>query len=151
MLVAAEAFASDRSVYTPANGSSCVDASRENFGSWTCPGPGGYRIDFSDEGNIAGVAIRPSRAARREGYAFRGAGTVFGDRVEWILTNGVPEAAILRIWRAEGDDGIVQELIVLKVTPAGSCRIASVSTKRPDANDLAREEASHASQRSCDK
>jgi hypothetical protein len=62
----------------------------------------------------------------------------------------VPGAAVLRIWRAEPEDErAVQELVIFKVTPSGFCRIASVDAGRPDANALAREEASLASQRRC--
>jgi hypothetical protein len=50
------------------------------------------------------------------------------------LADGVPDAAVLRIWRAvPEDERVVQELVVFKVTPSGFCRIASVDAGRPDA------------------
>ncbi|MET4278815.1 hypothetical protein ABIB68_007196 [Bradyrhizobium sp. F1.2.2] len=149
ILSTAPAFGSDTSVYTLTAGAECVDRFREQLGGWNCPGPAGYSAKFFDEGNLAAVVIQPpGRGDRSRGYAWRGAGKVFGDRVEWLLTGGAPHAAILRIWRAEGSVTI-QELVVFKLIPGGFCRIASFDAGRPGANYLAREEASLASGRKC--
>jgi hypothetical protein len=152
LIYAGTASASDPSAYTLTNGPMCLDRSRAHFGGWTCPGPAGYRAEFFDEGNLAGVTIRPpGTASPRPGYAWRGAGKIFGDRLEWRLVAGVPDAAILRIWRTSPeDDGAVPELVVFKVTPSGFCRIASIDAARPDANALARAEASLASRQRCE-
>lgn len=53
LLLAGHAAADVR--YTPTNGPTCKDYSKPQFGHWVCPGPGGYAIAFSDEGNIAGL------------------------------------------------------------------------------------------------
>jgi hypothetical protein len=92
--------------------------------------------EFFNEGNLSAVAIRPpGKTFRDPGYSWRANGKVFGDRLEWRLADGVPDAAVLWIWRAEPEDeGVVQELVVFKVTPSGFCRIASVDAGRPDAN-----------------
>jgi hypothetical protein len=48
---------------------------------------------------VAGVAVR-GRVRRSVAYVFAGRAKVFGDMVEWILDDGRPKAAVLRIWRA---------------------------------------------------
>ncbi|MET4085590.1 hypothetical protein [Bradyrhizobium sp. S3.5.5] len=97
------------------------------------------------------VAIRPPGAPNREpGYAWRGSGKVFGDRLEWRMAGRVPDAAVLRIWRAAPEDDVeVQELIVFKITPSKFCCLASVDALRPDANNLVPAEAARASERRC--
>src|SRR4051794_536791 len=95
LLSTAPAFGSDTSVYTFTGGGKCVDRSREQLGGWICAGPAGYWAEFFDEGNLAAVVIKQSgRADPSPGYAWRGAGKVFGDRLEWLLTDGAPHAAI---------------------------------------------------------
>jgi hypothetical protein len=145
----APAFGSETIVYTLTGGGECVDLSREQLDGWSCPGPAGYSAEFFDEGNLAALVIKPpGRPVHARGYAWRGAGKVFGDRMEWTLGGGVPQAAVLRIWRAEGSV-TVQELVVFKLTPGRKCRIASFDAGRPSANELARQEASVAMSREC--
>jgi hypothetical protein len=66
---------------------------------------------------------------------------VFGDKLEWRMTAGTPYAAILRIWRidtaADGHERETEELMVLKVSPTGACRVASVNARQPQANEIA--------------
>lgn len=153
-LWASGSAAADRSVYTPTNGPTCVDGSRKYFSAWKCPGPSGYTAEFFDEGNLAGFATRLSgKRATSESYSWRGADKVFGDLVEWRMSGGRPEAAVLRVWRAEvgndAKDQEVQELAVFKVSPAGSCHFASVDARMPGANELARRLAANASVEEC--
>jgi len=87
------------------------------------------------------------------GTTWRGAGKVFGDKLQWIVEEGRPAAAILRIWRVETDkDGVdteVQELAVFHVDAKGACQYRAVSVKTPSANDLALEQAKVAAASSC--
>lgn len=136
-------IAADMSVYTPTNGYTCIDRSREYYSAWTCPGPGGYSAEFFDEGNLVAFTIRASgKGSASRSYSWRGSGKVFGDLVEWRLTGHRPEAAVLRIWRTENDeDGKereVQELAVFKISRTESCRFGSIDARTPGANDLAR-------------
>ena len=153
LLNASNALAGERSVYMPAHGSKCVDRSREHEGAWSCPGPSGYAADFSDEGNLAAFSIRlPGRKADTP-YVFRGRGQIFGDVVDWRVADDTPKAAVLRIWRAapqaDGSEMEIQELVIFKVTPQQSCRVASVDARQPAANDAARRLASEAALLPC--
>lgn len=142
-------------VYTPTHGASCSDRSRESFSQWRCPGPGDYVAEYADEGNLAGIAIwRP--ATRREpprAVSWRGAGRVFGEKLEWRLKNGQPHAAILRTWRVatdtEGNDRELEELIVLKIAPSGACRVAAINARQPRANAIAQRTADGAATMPC--
>lgn len=124
-----------------------MDWSRDGFNQWRCPGPAGYVAEYTDEGNIAGIAIwrRNARRASPPAVSWRGAGRVFGDKLEWRLRDGQPHAAILRIWRlvtdANGRDHELEELTILKITPSGACRVASVNARQPRANEIAQQTA----------
>ena len=62
------------------------------------------------------------------------------DRIEWRLVNGYPYAAIFEIWRNDFENAaVVRELVVAKVLPSGSCRIATVNSRLEHAAKLARE------------
>jgi len=130
-------------IYTPTHGPSCADRSREGFNQWRCPGPAGYVAEYADEGNIVGVAIWQPKRQRHSPLAvsWRGAGRVFGEKLEWRVAAGRPYAAILRVWRtdtaADGHEREIEELIVLKVSPSGACRVASVNARQPQANEIA--------------
>lgn len=130
-------------VYTPTHGASCADRSREGFSRWRCPGPAGYVVEYADEGNIAGIALwHPTRQQRSPlSVSWRCAGRVFGDKLEWRMTAGTPYAVILRVWRidaaADGRERETEELMVLKVSPTGACRVASVNARQPQANEIA--------------
>lgn len=143
LLNANNAMARERSVYVPTHGSECIDRSREHEGAWSCRGPSGYAADFRDEGNLATISIRPpGRMKRADGYIFSGRGPVFGDIVDWRVADDTPTAAVLRIWRAttqaDGSEVESQELAIFKITPQGSCRVASVDVRQPAANEAAR-------------
>lgn len=134
-------------IYTATHGSACSGRSRESVNQWRCPGPGGYVAEYADEGNIAGVAIwRPTtRRAPPRAVSWRGAGRVFGEKLEWRLRNGQPHAAILRTWRVatdvDGKDRELEELIVIKIAPSGACRVAAINARQPRANAIAQRTA----------
>lgn len=134
------------SAYTPTQGPACRDrGSQSAFNIWRCPGPAGYEVEFADEGNIVGVAIGRPDDKRKIGppVSWRGAERVFGDKLQWRLANGVPVAAILRIWRVwtdrEGNDRTVQELLVMRVSPEGMCRVGAVDVRQINANQTAQQ------------
>lgn len=132
----------DQSVYTPTHGEPCADRSRAQFNAWRCPGPAGYVADYLDEGNVAGVAIWSpvGKWQAPSTVSWRGSGKVFGDRLEWRVEAGVPKSAILRIWRvgaaADGSEHQVEELVLLKVLPTGSCRVASTNARQAGAYEM---------------
>ena len=143
LLYVPASFAAELNVYMPTQGANSVDRSRQHEGAWSCRGPAGYLADFSDEGNVAAFAIRPpGRLQKSAAYVFAGRGKVFGDVVDWRLIDGVPTAAVLRVWRAQmqqaGSEHDIQELVVFKVSPRESCPVASIDARQPAANDAAR-------------
>lgn len=118
---------------------------------------GGYVAEFSDEGNLVGVAIAKKNSLRGPAITptvnFRGSGRVFGDKLQWIFEDGKPTAAILRVWRVqatdEGTESEVQELVVLKIEPAKACEFAVVNARQPSANELAAARALEAARFNC--
>jgi hypothetical protein len=134
-----------QSLYTTTRGPACKDGSKAHFSVWRCPGPAGYAAEYSDEGNFAGIALwMPGRTSRRAAASvvWRGGGRVFGDLLEWRIDRENPVAAILRIWRIDassaGGNEPQEALVLLKLRPDGSCRVATVSARRPDANGVVR-------------
>jgi hypothetical protein len=147
--------AQDSYLYTPTRGSACSNRARQHVNQWRCPGPAGFVAEYGDEGNVVGLAIW--RAATRPKsprmISWRGAGRIFGEKLEWRIRDGEPYAAILRIWRLttdpNGNDHEREELMILKVDAAGACRIASLNARQPGSNDLARQTAAQASTMPC--
>jgi hypothetical protein len=145
----------DESVFTPTNGPSCTHRSRAQFGSWRCPGPRRYVAEYGDEGNIVGISIWMLRPKHNGGRAinWRGAGRIFGDKLQWRINNGQPVAAILRIWRTEttleGQEREVEEVIILRVSVDGACRVASIDGRQRGANEIAQRQSEGASVLPC--
>ncbi len=146
----------EENMFTPTHGrSTCTDRSRAELGSWRCAGPNGYVAEYNDEGNIVAVAIwMPGRTRKaNRAITWRGSGRVFGEKLQWRLHGGDPIAAILRIWRVDaapdGQEREVEELIVLKIAPAGSCRVASISVRQAGANEIAQTLSSQATSLPC--
>jgi hypothetical protein len=142
-------------VFTQTHGRACTDRARALYSLWNCPGPAGYVAEYGDEGNVVAVAIWMPRHTRRADRAvtWRGAGRVFGEKLQWRVDGGGPVAAILRIWRVDaapgGQEREVSELIVLKIAPAGSCRVASVDARQAGANEIAQTLSSQAPSLPC--
>lgn len=140
-------------VYTPTYGATCKDFSKEEFGDWICPGPAGYVAHFSDEGNLASVSIGPGPAADgRGGLEIRGSGKVFGDKLQWIVVDGVPRAAVLRLWQhARDDDREVQTLQVFLIERGQTCTFGSFDARHPGANEAALQRAEFAASSECSR
>ena len=139
--------------FTPATGPACKDQSKEGFGLWTCPGPAGYVVRFADEGNIVSLTIAPKRAIERvQGPTaqWRGAGKAFGDKVQWIMRAGVPNAAVIRTWSRVGDDEReVQELSVFAIDGEKACLFGAVEIHTDKANEAALARAAQAAESGC--
>ena len=136
------------SAYSTTSGSACANIRlKREFNSWRCRGPAGYSARFYDQGNMVAVEFGPTgkeKALVEEGLMWQGADRAFGDKIEWRMTRGKPYAAILRISRndADADTGesrTVEELLVVKVSPLGACRIGVVDGKPPNAIAVARD------------
>jgi hypothetical protein len=145
MIASTAAASAAQSLYTATRGPACKDGSKAHFSVWRCPGPAGYAAEYSDEGNLAGIALWiPGRTSRRAATSvvWRGGGRVFGDLLEWRIDRENPVAAILRIWRLDatsaGGNEPQEELVLLKLRPEGSCRVVTIPARRPDANEVIR-------------
>jgi hypothetical protein len=148
--------ASANSIFLPASGPSCLDRSKESFGLWRCPGPAGYVVEFSDEGNMVGIGFAKSslrRADIEDAAQWQGSGKVFGDKIQWVMQGGKPGAAIIRIWRnkvsEEGNNQEIQELAVFKLGEPKACQYAAVNVKQPSANEVAEKYAVDSLTRNC--
>jgi hypothetical protein len=134
-----------QSLYTTTHGPPCKDSSKEYFSVRRCPGPAGYAAEYADEGNVAAVTLwlpGPTERRAATSVVWRGGGRVFGELLEWRIDRANPVAAILRIWRIDassaGRDETQEELLLLKVRPESSCRVATVPTRQPKANEIVR-------------
>ncbi len=139
-------------IYTPTTGPGCRDYSKPQFGHWVCAGPGGYVAGFSDEGNIAAVAIGPRALAPHKLKAvsqFRGAKRVFGEKLEWHVTDGKVQSAVLRVWKTGEQEQELQQLEVYAVGTGKTCLIATVDAAQPDANAKAAAFAEEAARSPC--
>ncbi|MBN9002469.1 MAG: hypothetical protein J0H75_10560 [Rhizobiales bacterium] len=139
-------------VYTATSGPTCRDASRDWLGEWTCPGPAGYVVRFLDEGNIAAVAIGPRRRVNsgiENASQFRGAGRVFGDKMQWLVVDGKPRAAVLRTWRLDDAEREQQQLDVYAIDGDSACVVESINVRTPAANERALARATAAAQSGC--
>lgn len=139
-------------VYTATNGPTCRNFSKSQVGDWICPGPGGYVARFSDEGNLASVTIGPGpRAKGRHPMQVLSAGKVFGDKIQWIVVDGVPRAAVLRMFhRADvNDDKELQSLKVFLIESGRTCLFGSIDARQPHANKTALQRAELATRSDC--
>jgi hypothetical protein len=129
------------SVYTDAD-KACLDIGdkrAEGRGAMLrCPGPAGYAVVFTDEGNVVDARFGPrGREANLRGLQWTGA--IGAKKVEWRMANGRPVAAIFRIARMNPETlESTPYLAVAKVTPKGGCLIELVDARAADANAKAR-------------
>jgi hypothetical protein len=102
---------------------------------------------------MVGITIAPSRSihAAPATSQWMGAGKSFGDKVQWVVRDGRPKAAVLRIWRRKGldDDTEIQELAVFTINERLVCPYAMVDIHRPNANETAAREAEAAADWQC--
>ena len=145
--------ASAQTVFTAAVGPRCKNESQPGFGLWTCPGPAGYAVQFSDEGNMVALTIAPWRAIKKAGTTaqWRGSGKAFGEKVHWIMRGGIPRAAVIRTWRRADDDSEVLELSVFAIEGAKACAYGTVDIHMANANEAALANADEAAGAGCRK
>ena len=149
VLASAPALANE-SAYTPTSGAGCRQMDdHSELASWECRGPKGYTIGLSDAGVSVGVDFWRGGAEKPgSGVSWPGR---FGKLIEVRLSNGAPTAAILRIWRFSKDrngemdtsseKNAREELLVLKVSARGACRVGQIAARQPRANEAARKMA----------
>ena len=129
---------------TPTQGSACKQlAARYESSDWRCPGVAGYYVKLAtaDSHFAISFTLKMSGTIDNQGdLNWLWASNGISDRIEWRLVNGYPYAAIFEIWRNDFENAaVVRELVVAKVLPSGSCRIATVNSRLEHAAKLARE------------
>lgn len=153
-LFASGAAAETRQVFMRTSGPTCRDASTDTAGSWRCPGPSGYSVDFFDEGNLVGVRFNRFGKSLNHGNTeavWRGAQKAFGNVLEWrINERGIPVAAILRTWTIGEEEKAIQLLRIFALNAEAVCIHAIVATTSPSANQRAAAEAEKAARVECD-
>ncbi len=123
----------------------------EDYGSWVCPGHGGWIVRLSAGDQRMQVSF--GRTAAKEQAAsqtFPGFNSVYQGNVEWRiekLPNGKtrPFATILR-WNtrtaadAEREDGksTGRTLVVTRLNPGGVCHVGTIDARSEGANEAAR-------------
>ena len=141
------ALAANTSVYTKFDIAKCPrldvgNADEGEGGSWLCKGYGNLKIYFA-EGDLRqfvafGKSPKKTCAAEQTFSGFNSANTT----IEWRLKNGKPIAAIQR-WTVSYDpeDSAKTKtwLVVTRIEPSNSCRMAVVEGAFPNANVKARE------------
>jgi hypothetical protein len=74
------------------------------------------------------LAIAPEfRRRDRWVLLWRGSGPLIDERIEWLSVRGTPYAAIVRIFTLTDADLPLQQFLVAKVEPKGSCEIARIN------------------------
>jgi hypothetical protein len=147
LIPASQALAANTSVYTKFDIAKCPkldvgNADEGDGGSWLCSGYGNLKIYFA-EGDLrqfVGIGKSPKKTCAAE-QTFGGFNSI-NTTIEWRLKNGKPIAAIQR-WTVSYDpeDSTKTKtwLIVTRIEPSNSCRMAVVEGAFPNANVKARE------------
>jgi hypothetical protein len=149
------ALAANTSVYTKFDVAHCPkldvgNADEGDSGSWLCKGYGDLKIYFA-EGDLRqfvafGKSPEKTCAAEQTFSGFNSANTT----IEWRLKNGKPIAAIQR-WTVSYDpeDSAKTKtwLVVTRIEPGNSCRMAVVEGAFPNANVKAREIADQSAEK----
>jgi hypothetical protein len=118
------------------------------------PGPGRLRGALRRRGQHRVAHDRAQtldRKRRGPTARWRGAGKVFGDKMQWIMRAGVPKAAVIRTWRRpEGnEDGEIQELSVFAINSEKTCLYAAIEIHADKANEAALARAEQAADARC--
>jgi hypothetical protein len=139
----ANAAIAAESIITPAQDASCKTIKSDRLMTTSqCVGPNGYGVAIADEGNVNAVVF--GRLGREDSLgdgnlSWRGAEQWLGSRIEWRMTDGRPYAALVDTWRRlDDDEKSVEEILVVKVTPSGSCQIGRVNVYTSNSLDVAR-------------
>lgn len=130
-------------VVLPTRGGSCETVSADaEFAAWSCPGPAGYRLNYSDSVMSAGVSFSyRHRELASDSLQWPTASTGIGSQIEWRLHDGQPIAAIAARWRraeAGESEATFQELLVIKISPTAVCQVGAVGAFGRDALASAR-------------
>jgi hypothetical protein len=144
MLPTFSALASD-AFFTRTSGARCAPVADENADKRVCGGLGEYSAAITNRGNVMQIRFgRTSNAAFQVEDAdstliWRGAAPYIGERIEWRRQRGNLLTAIVRIFTLHPDDRPLQQFLVAKVTPSGSCEIARVDASGSSAYQTARD------------
>lgn len=132
-------------LYSRTAGSTCQRFYETGFIATHCRGPAGYVAVIIDRDRVININYgrlssgRLDRGLDRSDLLWRRAARQVDDRIEWRVVRGQPVAAIIRIFTLTEDDGPLQQFLIAKVTPSGSCEIARINVLDPNAYGTARD------------
>jgi hypothetical protein len=128
------------SVYTQTRAVQCETLWRDvNLLVWRCVGPGTYSALFSDDGEWADV--RFGFKGQEEGSGdlrWRVGNESIGAKIEWRVRRSSAYAAIVRVNIRDDNGRTSGQLLIAKVGPQGSCRIALIDASQIGAKARAR-------------
>jgi hypothetical protein len=134
----------DETRFSDTRGSSCQVSIAEDVSETTCAGPDGYvsLVTHREEMLMVDFLQREYRTKVRDDASaslrWRGAGVLQHDRIEWLIKNGKPFAAIIRVVSFSASENVQEQFLIAKVTPAGSCEIGRVQVLDQGAHATAR-------------
>jgi len=139
-----------QSAYTDFDSDACPHTkgdAPEDYGSWTCPGYGGFKVILSAGDQRMSVAFAQGKA-ESAWSSFPAINDIYKGRVEWRLEEGRPFATILR-WNVatqadQESKGPFKPsgrvLVVSRVGSGASCHVGYVDARaNADSNELARQ------------
>jgi len=144
MILTPSALASD-ALFSRASGTGCVPVADENSEKRVCAGAAKYSAVITNSGDVMRISFgRLSNPAFQledadSALTWRGVAPYIGERIEWRWQRGKLLTAIVRIFTLHPDDRPLQQFLVAKVTPSGSCEIARVDASDSSAYQSARD------------
>jgi hypothetical protein len=130
--------------FSSTRGSSCQVSVSADVSETTCAGPDGYvsLVTQREEMLTVDFLQRERRTKARDDASaslrWRGAGALQRDRIEWLIRNGKPFAAIIRVVSFSTAENVQEQFLIAKVTPGGSCEIGRVQALDEGAHATAR-------------
>lgn len=133
-------------IVTPSQGADCrtLSSNREEA-VWTCPGPAGAFVQYTDFTTRAGLTFGWGRKVAKpvdaDDLSWSPSGSGLASRMEWRINNGRPFAAIIGRWRQADEAGgspAFEELMVIRLAEEMACSVAVLGALAPDAMATAR-------------
>jgi hypothetical protein len=132
-------------LYSRTAGSTCQRFYEARSIATHCRGPAGYVAVIVDRDRVININYgrlsngHLDRGLDRSDLLWRGAARQIDDRIEWRVLRGQPVAAIIRIFTLTEDEGALEQFLIAKVTPSGSCEIARIKVLDSNAHGTARD------------
>jgi hypothetical protein len=130
---------------TRTSGAGCRQVGEAESHKTVCPGPAQHSVTITNRNEVMTINFGRISAATRQAESkdvsliWRGAGPLLGNRIEWRLLQGKPVTAIVRIFTLDPQGRPLQQFLIAKVTPTGSCEIGRIDASDSGAYGTARD------------